>query len=226
VIITDVPNSGIYYQQGAIVQIVVELIDAETDLPVQLQAAMGLSVSVLYPDLVTSQTFSGTLYTDGSDGKIAYTTRNDGSTIDLSQVGLYQMQGNATIGGVMLPPSYATDFYVLTNVLGISSLPVFNSTAMLFYDSSGIRWALTISPSGVQSVALQPALPANFIYFHGLVMKDPAGVFWAASMSLAGVLTWAPGGSFTQALSSFSLNDSNGRSWLFTIDESGVLQAA
>lgn len=224
--ITDVPNSGVYFQQGSIVRLVVEIVDVETGLPVQLQTATGLSISLLYPDNIVSQTFAAQLYTDGSDGKIMYITRNNGLTVDLSQVGLYQMQGNYTIGGVVQPPSYFTDFYVLRNAIGISSPPIFNSLAMLFYDDSGVRWALTVDSSGDQHIALQPTLPASFIYFQNLVMKDPAGLYWQSSISITGDLTWTPGGSFTQALESFSLTDTNGTSWLFTISEEGVLVAA
>lgn len=224
--ITDVPTSGVYFQQGAIVQIVVEIIDINTGEPVQLQTATGLSISVLYPDLATSQVFAAEKYTDGSDGKIVYTTINDGTTIDLSQVGLYQVQGNGVVNSVPLPPTYLTDFYVLKNVVGTAMPPIFNTSSMIFYDATGVRWGLTINPSGDQTIVAQTTLPTSFIYFAGLVMKDASGIYWTASMSTGGVLTWTQGGSFSQALESFTLNDINGRSWLFTISEAGQLEAA
>ena len=120
-VITDVPQSGIYYQKGAIVQLIVQLLDQQTGLPIQLQAAMSLEVVLLLPDLLTVKMFPAQLYTDGSDGLIVYTTRNDGTIIDLSQVGLYQLQGTGVIGDIQMPFSYETDFYVLKNIVGFVS---------------------------------------------------------------------------------------------------------
>jgi len=225
--ITDVPQSGIYYQQGAIAQIVVQLIDNQTGLPIQIQTATGMSITLLYPDRVTTQSFSASLYTDGSDGMIAYTTRNNGTIIDLSQVGLYQMQGNAAIGGIQLPPSYATDLYVLGNASGNPAPPpIFNSTTLIMFDPSGIRWGITVDPSGVIQRTLTPTGPANYIMFNTLVLTDSNGVYWTITISTAGVIIATAGGSFAHALPSIILMDTNGRSWVITVSTSGVVSAA
>ena len=218
--ITDVPQSGIYFQAGAIVQIVAQIIDVNTGLPVQLGTATGLAISILYPSRSASQTFAAQLLTDGSDGMIVYTTVNNGTTIDLSQVGLYQMQGVASIGGSQSILSYETDFYVLPNVFGNPTPPPsFEASAMIFFDTAGIRWALTINGSGVQTIALQPSGPTSFLYFGALVMQDPAGIYWTASLSTTGDLTWTEGGTYADALTSFVLMDTSGRSWVLTITE-------
>ena len=214
--ITDVPQSGIYYQQGAIVQLVVQLVDIVTGEPIPLQGGAGFSISILYPDLVTSQTFQAQLYTDGSDGMITYITKNTGAIIDLSQVGLYQMQGMAVIGGSLIPPSYATDFYVLKNTFGGAMPTIITPSAIILFDSNGIRWAGTVSSTGVISWNPQVVGPTGFLQFNNLVMVDNQGVYWKFSISTVGVVTGTPGGTFNQAQDLFSLQDINGKSWLIS----------
>jgi hypothetical protein len=221
--ITDVPQSGIYYQQGAIVQLVVQLIDIVTGLPIQLQAAAGLSIAILYPDLVTSQTFQAKLYTDGSDGMISYITQNTGAIINLSQVGLYQMQGMAVIGGVLTPPSYETDFYVLKNTFGGSMSTITTPSAIILFDSNGIRWAGTVSPLGVISWNPLVMGPQGFLQFNNLVMPDITGVYWEFMINDSGVVTSIPGGTFPQVQNYFFLQDINGKSWLITNNYGALL---
>lgn len=222
--ITDVPNSGIYFQQGAIVQLIVQIIDINTGLPVQLQTATGLSISILYPDRTTAQTFTAALYSDGSDGMIVYTTKNDGVTIDLSQIGLYQMQGSGVISGIQLPPSYATDFYVLPNAIGtVSPAPAYTPSAVILVDSASTRWGGTVNPSGTLTWAATPSGPSSFLYVSTLVMKDASGIYWTVSISTIGVVSTVPGGSFANALDYFLLTDTNGKSWVITMSEAGVL---
>ena len=217
-VITDVPQSGVYFQQGAIVELIFQILDINTGLPVQLQTATGLSISVGYPDLVTAQTFPATLYTDGSDGRIVYTTVNNGGQVDLFQTGLYHMQGNAFIGGVAIPPSYETDFYVLPNISGSTPSAPMTPTGVVLYDVSGVRWIGTAPPSGGRLVwAASPVMPANAYAFTDFVIKDTDGTYWLASISTAGVLTWTPGGTFPNALDYLIMQDVNGKSWLVTI---------
>lgn len=226
-VITDVPESGIYFQQGAITQIIAQILDANTGEPIQLQTATGLSISVLYPDLISSQTFAAHLLTDGSDGKIYYTTVNDEDQMDLSQVGLYQFQGSAAIDGVISVLSYLNDFYVLKNAFtNISPPPPFNSSALILFDSTGVRWSMTVSPDGELPVVLQPSGPANYLQFNSLVMKDSDGLYWTVSVSTIGVISGTPGGAFQNAIESFFLTDINGTSWVVTIDTDGTLVAA
>lgn len=226
-VITDVPQSGIYFQQGAIVELIAQLIDAVTGQPVQLQTATGLTISILYPDGTTAQTFSASLYTDGSDGMIKYITKNDGVTIDLNQKGLYFMQGSGVIGGVSLPPSYETDFYVLPNVSGTTPPPLaYTPSAVIMFDSSNVRWAGTVSPSGTVSWAAAPSGPTAFIYLNQLVMKDQSGLYHLGSISTLGVFSAPAGGTFPSALENFILTDINGKSWVMTMSEAGALVAS
>lgn len=226
--ITDVPGTAVYIQKGAIFQLVAQILDFTTGLPIQLQTATGLSISVLYPDGVATQTFAASLYTDGSDGKIVYTTKNDGAlVVDLSQVGLYHFQGNAAVGSVQLPPSYQSDFYVLENVVGSGPpAPLFTSAALILFDTAGIRWGTTVSVAGALVTVLTPTGPAAFLQFNQLVMKDPNGLYWTVTVSVAGVLETALGGDFTKAVGSFILTDSTGNAWVVTVDVNGVLVTA
>lgn len=224
--ITDVPRSGVYYQQGAIVQLVVQLIDNATGLPIQLQTASGLSISILYPDLVTTQTFAAQLYTDGSDGQITYITKNTGVVIDLSQVGLYQMQGMAVIAGTLTPPSYETDFYVLPNTFGGTMPTITTPSAIILFDTNSVRWAGTVSPLGVITWLPQTLGPTGYLQFNQLVMPDDTGAYWTFKVSLTGVVTGTLGGTFAQAQDYFFLQDINGKSWLITASETGQLVAS
>lgn len=223
-VITDVPQSGIYFQQGAIVQIIAQILDATTDMPVQLQSATGLTISVLYPDRKLMKTFPATLYTDGSDGRIVYTTVNDGTTIDLSEVGLYNFQGGAVIGGVALPPTYFNDFYVLQNAFGGVVMPIVTPTAVILFDLDNVRWVGTVTPSGgpLQWVA-QTEGPDNYLQFNSLVMQDDTGAYRTFTISTLGVVSSVISGAFPNALTSFILADENNKSWIVKASEAGTL---
>jgi hypothetical protein len=221
-VITDVPQSGIYFQQGAVVQLVVQIVDANTGLPVLLQAASGLSLAFLYPDLSVSEVFPAQLYTDGSDGKIVYTTVNTGNQIDLSEIGLYKMQGQASVGGVPML-SYETDFYVLSNTFGGVFMPIATPSAVVMFDNSNIRWVGTVSTAGVLSWVAQSSGPPTFLQFNSLIMKDDTGTYWTMSISTLGVVTGTSGGNFPHAIDKFTLVDANGKSWIITASEIGQL---
>lgn len=225
--ITDVPNSGIYFQKGAIVQLIVQIIDANTGMLVPLQTAEGLSISLLYPDGTTQQTFAAQLFTDGSDGMIVYTTVNNGTQINLSQVGLYQMQGQAAIAGVASLLSYETDFYVLANTFGGSSMQTTTPSAVVLFDNLGVRWAGIVPPSGGALVwVAQSSGPNQFLQFNQLVMKDDTGTYWLYSISSTGVVSAVPGGTFPNAIDKFTLIDVNSKSWIVTGTEAGTLLAS
>lgn len=226
--ITDIPLSGVYYQKGAITEIVVQFLDFSTGLPVQLQVATGLMIAIEYPDGSTTQIFNATLFSDGSDGMIVYTTRNDGmGVIDLSQVGLYHVQGYAAIGSAQLPPTSESDFYVLPNIVQEGQPSGgFSASAIIFFDSNNTRWALTVDGSGGLHFVATPTGPATFLYLSRVVMQDSNGVYWTIVKNTDSSYTATPGGSFTQALQSFILNDVNGKGWIVTISTSGVLVAA
>ncbi len=231
--ITDVPTSGKYFQRGAIAALVVQMIDAESVTPdnpegdpIPLQTATGLSISILYPDGTTSQSFTAELYSDGSDGRIKYITKNDGVTVDLSQVGLYKIQGNAVIGGVPLPPSYESDFYVLKNTFGGTVMPIATPSGIVLFDSDTVRYVGTVNPSGELSFAQQSEGPTTYLYFNELVMKDSEGIYWTITMGTDGEYDAAPGGTFPHALNYFTLVDQNNKTWVITISTQGVLTPA
>lgn len=223
--ISDVPNSAIYFQRGAIVQLVVQLIDLNTGLPLQIQTATNLIVSLLYPDLITSQTFVASLYTDGSDGCLVYTTKNDGSSeIDLQQCGLYQIQGQVTLGGIVQPWSQQSDFYVRANSTDTGVPPVvFAASAFVLFDSNNIRWATTITTGGVLTPNAQVTGPANALTLHNLVLKDDTGVYWTVTISTLGVLVVTQGGDFSTAIDRLTLTDIDGITWIITVSEAGAL---
>lgn len=226
----DQPVSGIYLQLGAITQLVVQLLDANSGLPIQLQVATNLTVSLLYPDRITSRDLPAALYTDGSDGMIVYTTQNDGaSNIDLTQSGLYKIQGLASISGTPLPPSSESDFYVLDNVDDIGSPPLaYTSSALIFFDANNVRWAMTVSTGGAISNPSTARLtgPINSLTLNQIVLKDSDGVYWTITMGINGSYIATSGGSFNQSISNLVLLDSNDHAWVITISISGVLQAA
>ena len=98
-----IPQAMQQFQYGAAVKLVVQFIDPVataaangTPVPLNIAGATDLLVCLLFPDTVTSQNFSGTFLTDGSDGQIYYITVYN---TDLSQIGLFQIQGKATLGG-------------------------------------------------------------------------------------------------------------------------------
>ena len=227
-VLTDIPVSGIYTQQGAILQIVAQLVDINTGLPIPLQAASNLQIAMLYPDGVTSRDLPATLYTDGSDGMIVYTTQNDGaSNIDLTQSGLYHFQGLATIGGSALPPSFQSDFYVLPNMMGTGAPPLaYTSSALIFFDSLNVRWAMTVDTSGVLHETARLTGPINSLVLNQVVLKDSNGIYWTITMQTNGTYLATPGGYYSQAISNLVLLDSNSRAWVITVSTAGVLQTA
>lgn len=223
--IVDVPTSGIYFQRGAITQLVFQIIDRNTGLPVQLQTASALTISIRYPDDSTSRDFVASLYTDGSDGRIVYTTHNDGdSDIDLTQVGLYEIQGRGTIGGVQLPESSEDDFYVLANADDDGTQPVaYTSSAFVLFDENNARWAITIDTDGDLVKTKQPTGPANALTLHNLVLKDDTGIYWTVTIDATGELHIDQGGTFETAIDRITLIDSAAVTWLITVSEAGVL---
>ncbi len=114
-----IPQAMKQFQFGAAVRLIVEFVDpvateanANVPVPLDIAGATDLLVCLLFPDTTTSQNFTGTFLTDGSDGKIYYDTVYN---TDLSQLGLFQIQGKATLGSsvVLTANGY---FEVLANV--------------------------------------------------------------------------------------------------------------
>lgn len=223
--IGDVPYSGVYLQVGSIVQLVVQLIDLSTITPdnptgdpIQLQTAENLIISILYPDLSSKLTVPAKLYTDGADGRIVYTTVNNGTTaVDLSEVGLYKIQGRATIGGIVLPPSLETDFYCLPNVEGSDMPPTaYTVSAVAFISGSGDRWVMTVDTTG--DLLLNPVAfgPNNALTVHTFVLKDDNGIYWTYTVDDNGILTPAQGGNYQQSIDILAMVDTAGMTWVVT----------
>lgn len=82
-----------FAQVGDMIRLVVQFVDQDGVI-IDLTGATSLIVKLTYPDL-TGSDFTGTLFTDGTDGKIYYDTSRD----DLSQIGSYRIQGEATLSG-------------------------------------------------------------------------------------------------------------------------------
>lgn len=228
--ITDVPQSGIYLQRASVVQLIVQLIDNNTGEPVQLQGASSLTIALLYPDRSTYQTFSASLYTDGSDGRIVYATVNDGSSqVDLSQVGLYGLQGQAVIGSIPTPWSEGPDFYVLPNAVdqGTPPPPIYTASALIMYDADSVRWAITVSPSGIIVATAQSSGPTSALTLRTMTLQDSDGIYWTYTISTDGDLVPNEGGSYQGALDRLTLMDSAGITWVLTPTvDTGELVAA
>jgi hypothetical protein len=184
--ITDVPQSGQYFQRGSVVQLVVQLNDENTGLPVPLQSATDLFIDILYPDNAGMRSFVATLYTDGSDGRIAYITQNDGMGYsDLNQVGLYKMQARASIGGVPLPPSQENntgDFYILPNVADKAIIPV---NYPVLQSKGGFMWQVYVLTTG--NLDTLPVTSGNPVLTQ-FYMRDKTGQNWIVTVDDTGHL--------------------------------------
>jgi hypothetical protein len=117
-----IPQPMQTFQYGAAIQLIVEFIDpiataanGNVPVPLDISGATDLLVCLLYPDTVTSENFDAAFLTDGTDGKIAYTTTYN---TDLIELGLFQIQGKATLGSVP----------ILTNVGYFQVLPNTDNT--------------------------------------------------------------------------------------------------
>ena len=107
------------FQYGAAVKLIVQFIDPVATannngvpVPLNISSATDLLIGLLYPDTVTNQNFSASFLTDGSDGQIYYNTIYN---TDLSQLGLFQIQGKATLSSVPVLTQVGY-FQVVTNV--------------------------------------------------------------------------------------------------------------
>ncbi len=114
-----IPQAMKQFQYGAAVRLIVQFIDpiataanGNVPVPLDIAGASDLLVCLLYPDTTTSENFDGTFLTDGSDGEIYYDTVYN---TDLSQLGLFQIQGKATLGGSVVLTAVGY-FEVLANV--------------------------------------------------------------------------------------------------------------
>ncbi len=114
-----IPQKLQEFQYGAVVQLIVQFIDpvltAQNNgvpVPLDIAGATDLLVCLLYPDTSTTENFAGTFLNDGTDGQIYYNTVYN---TDLAQLGLFQIQGKATLGGKQILTALGY-FNVVTNV--------------------------------------------------------------------------------------------------------------
>ncbi len=98
-----IPQAMQQFQYGAAVRLIVQFIDpvataanGNVPVPLDISGATNLLVCLLSPDTATFVNYAGTFVTDGSDGQIYYNTVYG---VDLNQLGLFQIQGKATLGG-------------------------------------------------------------------------------------------------------------------------------
>lgn len=91
-------------QRGSVgIQFVILVVDEETNQPLSLQNATNITFIFKQPD-GTVYNVSGGLYTDGSDGKIQYTTQ----TTDLLLTGIWKFQCSYKISGSQKITSWAS----------------------------------------------------------------------------------------------------------------------
>ncbi len=114
-----IPQAMKQFQYGAVVRLIVQFIDPiltaqnnNVPVPLDIAGATDLLVCLLSPDTTTTANLTGAFVTDGTDGEIYYDTVYN---TDLVQLGLYQIQGKATLGGktILTMVGY---FEVLVNV--------------------------------------------------------------------------------------------------------------
>ncbi len=91
------------------VALVVQIVDPAGEV-INISAATNMKIKIRMPD-GTTKDFTAVLFTNGSDGKMLYTTLAG----DLGQVGTYQIQGKLSIGGG-LKSSFVGAFDVLNNI--------------------------------------------------------------------------------------------------------------
>lgn len=217
-ILTDVPESGQYFQEGAIVQLVMEIIDDNTGEPVQLQTATDFIISLQYPNGLYRQ-FPADLWTDGSDGKIYYTTRNNGQIVDLDQSGLYTSQAQASVNGVMLPQSSRSDFYISPNVG-----PMISYFGIVMKNiQTNIQYNIFVNTTGNLETELAPnALPGDYTDIP-LILRDASGIYWQITVNQTGHVVTAVVATPSSFLTSLLLSDEDGTIWRFTVLTNGNL---
>jgi hypothetical protein len=210
--ITDVPQSGLYFQRGSVVQLVIQLIDDNTGLPIQLQSATNLFIDILYPDNAGTRSFVASLYTDGSDGRIAYITKNDQlGYSDLNQVGLYKMQGRASIGSAPLPPSSETDFYILPNVADQAVAPV---NYPVLQSPGGFLWQVYVLKTGnLDTISVTAGNPVLTQFY----MRDSTGQNWSVTVQDGGQLVTTMINTPVPSSAQIYLVDSVQKQWVVTV---------
>lgn len=221
-VIQNVPQSGVYYSQGAIVQLVVQLLDLNTLTPIQLQTASGFTITLQYPDF-SVQEFAANLWTDGSDGMIVYTTQPG----DLDQSGLYQMQGTAVVNGVQLPMSNTDgpdcDFYCLPNIKPVSVFDGFLASTNM-----GVIFGVTVlAPNGnLNTTAMPPDLSGYYQNFP-LILQDINGFSWEVIALAPGNLETIPYLGIPGTPQTYLyLTDNAGKNWKLTVLPTGALKTA
>jgi hypothetical protein len=114
-----IPEISQTFQYGAVVTLTVQFIDPiataannGVPVPINISGATNLLIGLLFPDQSTSQNFSAAFVTDGTDGKVFYNTVYN---TDLSQLGLFEIQGKVTLGGSPLLSAKGY-FNVVSNV--------------------------------------------------------------------------------------------------------------
>lgn len=92
------------------VQLVVQVVD-QSGAVIDVSSATALKIKLGYPDRITTADKTASLFTDGTDGKIVYATIAG----DLSQDGLYYIQGEVTLSGAPVSTRKGT-LQVFSNV--------------------------------------------------------------------------------------------------------------
>lgn len=92
------------------IQLIATITNQETKQIVSLVNATGITFTFKRPD-GTVYNVTGSLYTDGTDGKIQYVTQ----TTDLTMTGIWKFQCSCTISGSQKISSW-TSFQVIPNL--------------------------------------------------------------------------------------------------------------
>lgn len=119
--------------------LLVQMYKQSDGTPLDISDASSLQIIYSFPD-GTRFTKTASLYTDGIDGKLYFTTEED----DLPIAGYYSIQGKVVIGSAIIF-SEVEQFSVLDNVLAPSGPPVPDPNIGTFTNASLAAGILTIT---------------------------------------------------------------------------------
>ena len=123
-------------QNNVGVQFVITVIGTDGK-PLDISGITQMSVLLGYPDGELTVGYAAAFVTDGKDGKLAFVS----ATGNLYQQGLYLIQAQLITSGVGLNTVSGQFWsYARLSTTGPTP-PTFTSSALIFFDSLGIRWA-------------------------------------------------------------------------------------
>ena len=219
----DIFGSVSIQSADAGVKFIVQVVD-QSGNPVNLSTATGLTCLLLYPDEQTEVSVAAAFNTDGTDGRLTFTAQAG----SIYQDGFYGIQAQFSMSGGVTLTTVMGNFWAYPTLSpgGTPPQPSFNSSAVILFDSSNVRWALMVTPAQTFQATAMFTGPTNAITLSAFVLQDSNGIYWTITMQTNGQYLATQGGTYQQAIESLILTDTNGHSWVVTISTAGVLVAS